>query len=555
MADDELRLEALRRQLAEEEKVLQVKKAQAQNMGKVHARLDWMYEGSIKPQVTSDDYLLGKKAAEAPEQDDTLKKLKNLPGSLFTQNGTNISLDIARRIHEDPLLAIKTKEQEALRKVLNNPMMMRQIEKKKETELSRKKAKKQLKKKKKKDMEALMKALKKGMVNEATLAAEVAKIESNYATALAKDKAARKAPPASIPPPNPTPSHRHQDSHHQGRPESPRPPLHRSPSRRTTPPQSPRRSPARYTRGSPRRRLSRTPSPSRRPASHRSRSRSPRRPRSRSPARYTRGSPRRQLSRSPPRRSPHRYLHSVIREDCLSISPASNPDSRSRSPRRRSRSPRRSRSRSPHGRFAFGLSFPFSFVWCVCCVQWLTFYCRRSPPRRGRRPPGRVRRSPSVGRSLSSSSSPPRSPIRRDTARDAPSRISREREEREQKEGQVDPATGKKMFTYRRQSLYTSKKRQQGSANAMTAEEKEQKLREMTSQAQENEEQRLRRRLMHGLSGGGPAEPRAEHNDVEKPKFIDDMNKAVYVHNDQTLSDRMGRNKHSFQRGRESLVD
>jgi len=131
-ADEARKIEQIKRELAEQEQILDLRKRLAESQGRRMDRLDWMYEGSLRRDPTVDDYLLGKKVAPSVEKDD-LKELNNRPGALWIESSaTNSALDSMAKVMDDPLLRIKQKEQEALKKVLTNPVKMKQVKKEKE---------------------------------------------------------------------------------------------------------------------------------------------------------------------------------------------------------------------------------------------------------------------------------------------------------------------------------------------------------------------------------------------------------------------------------------
>jgi len=61
-ADEARKIEQIKRELAEQEQILDLRKRLAESQGRRMDRLDWMYEGSLRRDPTVDDYLLGKKS-------------------------------------------------------------------------------------------------------------------------------------------------------------------------------------------------------------------------------------------------------------------------------------------------------------------------------------------------------------------------------------------------------------------------------------------------------------------------------------------------------------
>ena len=92
-------------------------------------RLDWMYAGpSHMNQDLQEDYLLGKKSVSSLiETAPSISDLSAASGSLFMKNiedGAGASMserDMEAKIREDPLFAIKKREQEMLNRIMANP--------------------------------------------------------------------------------------------------------------------------------------------------------------------------------------------------------------------------------------------------------------------------------------------------------------------------------------------------------------------------------------------------------------------------------------------------
>ncbi|CAG06143.1 unnamed protein product, partial [Tetraodon nigroviridis] len=114
-------------------------------------RLDWMYQGPAG-HVSRDEYLLGRPIDkqitdqyEEPESGPS-NETGLLPGSIFNPSAQVSTLDLAAKIREDPLFAIRKREEEKKREVLTNPVKMKKIK-----EMLRQNLEKKDKKKKKKD--------------------------------------------------------------------------------------------------------------------------------------------------------------------------------------------------------------------------------------------------------------------------------------------------------------------------------------------------------------------------------------------------------------------
>jgi hypothetical protein len=75
-------------------------------------RLEWIYTGD---RTKSEDYLLGKKY-DADVQSNTI-----------LEDNTTSTIDLANKIREDPLYLIKKKEIEQKKRILENPVRLKQL--------------------------------------------------------------------------------------------------------------------------------------------------------------------------------------------------------------------------------------------------------------------------------------------------------------------------------------------------------------------------------------------------------------------------------------------
>merc|ERR1712018_43033 len=113
-------------------------------------KMDWLYnEESAKPK--SEDYLLGK-AIDANFERGTLGQINAVeydctPASIFSSKAEH-QVDIQRKLQEDPLFNLKKTEVETRKRILDNPLKMREIQA--YIEKTSKKKKKSKKRKKKK---------------------------------------------------------------------------------------------------------------------------------------------------------------------------------------------------------------------------------------------------------------------------------------------------------------------------------------------------------------------------------------------------------------------
>lgn len=102
--------------------------------------MEWMYKQS-KPE--NEDYLLGKRVDKHIEE--AVETVKDDDIALFNERiKANIQLDMQNKAREDPLFAIRKREEDAKKKLLENPVRMKQLQK--NLEKQKKKAKKKQKK-------------------------------------------------------------------------------------------------------------------------------------------------------------------------------------------------------------------------------------------------------------------------------------------------------------------------------------------------------------------------------------------------------------------------
>ncbi|KAK1833207.1 pre-mRNA-splicing factor CWC25 [Podospora conica] len=96
-------------------------------------RVEWMYSGPNDGQTgdsaESEAYLLGKRRIDKLIQDNEMSKLSKQPSqdSVAVLPAINNARDIASKIREDPLLAIKRQEQQAYEAMMNDPIKRRQL--------------------------------------------------------------------------------------------------------------------------------------------------------------------------------------------------------------------------------------------------------------------------------------------------------------------------------------------------------------------------------------------------------------------------------------------
>ncbi|KAF9565143.1 RNA-splicing factor [Mortierella alpina] len=133
-ADEEKKLQQLRKELEEERQIQELQRIQEQAGGKKRSdRLDWMYQAApsagARDEKDLEDYLLGKRRVDdILNKDSGMKALSKDSNSFMSQPSKANSLkDIQSKIREDPLLAIKRREQASMEALMKNPIKMRQL--------------------------------------------------------------------------------------------------------------------------------------------------------------------------------------------------------------------------------------------------------------------------------------------------------------------------------------------------------------------------------------------------------------------------------------------
>ena len=98
-------------------------------------RLDFLYDSGLAVGKGSNSDGGGFKALEAKSSTDTAKALEAppssaaVPGALFEVDKPHSANDAWRKLHSDPLLMIRQREQQALARIKNNPVQMAIIRK------------------------------------------------------------------------------------------------------------------------------------------------------------------------------------------------------------------------------------------------------------------------------------------------------------------------------------------------------------------------------------------------------------------------------------------
>ncbi|KIY69149.1 hypothetical protein CYLTODRAFT_436284 [Cylindrobasidium torrendii FP15055 ss-10] len=131
--EEKKKLDQLRKEKEEERQLQELQRLQEQQTGKKRAeKLDWMYatpaSGSSANTNDLEDYLLGKKRVDKILTADDNDKLGAAHKNFIAIQNANNARDVASKIREDPLLAIKQQEQAAYEALMANPLRLREMQ-------------------------------------------------------------------------------------------------------------------------------------------------------------------------------------------------------------------------------------------------------------------------------------------------------------------------------------------------------------------------------------------------------------------------------------------
>lgn len=151
---EQKKLEELRKQIHEERERSEFRQLQeAAGLVPRQERLDFLYESGLAVGKGSSE---GFKALEAPTSGgasstaaDSSSSKAAVPGALFEDKPQSAN-DAWRKLHSDPLLLIRQREQEALARIKNNPIRMAMIQKSVESEKQQQEVKRESKKRRNK---------------------------------------------------------------------------------------------------------------------------------------------------------------------------------------------------------------------------------------------------------------------------------------------------------------------------------------------------------------------------------------------------------------------
>lgn len=150
---EQKKLEELRKQIQDEREQNEFRQLQEQaGLVPKQERLEFLYDSGLAVgRSNSDNFPLGKPVE--PQNNETgneLSKLAAVPGALFVDEKPQSANDVWRKLHTDPLLMIRQREQEALAQIKNNPVKMEIIKQSVERHKVNKEDKKKRKAEKKK---------------------------------------------------------------------------------------------------------------------------------------------------------------------------------------------------------------------------------------------------------------------------------------------------------------------------------------------------------------------------------------------------------------------
>lgn len=150
---EQKKLEELRKQIQDEREQSEFRQLQEQaGLVPKQERLEFLYDSGLAVgRSNSDNFPLGKPVEpQKNETENELSKLAAVPGALFVEEKPQSANDVWRKLHTDPLLMIRQREQEALAQIKNNPVKMDMIKKSVEQQKVNKEDKKKRKSEKKK---------------------------------------------------------------------------------------------------------------------------------------------------------------------------------------------------------------------------------------------------------------------------------------------------------------------------------------------------------------------------------------------------------------------
>ncbi|KAJ6503332.1 Pre-mRNA splicing factor-domain-containing protein [Mycena vitilis] len=131
--EEKKKLDQLRKEKEEERQMQELQRLQEEKTGKKRTeKLEWMYttpaSGTSQNPNDLEDYLLGKKRVDKILTADENAKVGAAHKNFIAVQNANSVRDIAAKIREDPLLAIKQQEQAAFQSLMSNPLRLREMQ-------------------------------------------------------------------------------------------------------------------------------------------------------------------------------------------------------------------------------------------------------------------------------------------------------------------------------------------------------------------------------------------------------------------------------------------
>ncbi|KAH7886142.1 Pre-mRNA splicing factor-domain-containing protein [Phlebopus sp. FC_14] len=154
--EEKKKLDQLRKEKEEERQLQELQRLQEEQTGKKRTeKLEWMYStpatGSNQNPNDLEDYLLGKKRVDKILTADENVKLGASHKNFIAVQNANTARDVAAKIREDPLLAIKQQEQAAYQALMSNPLRLREMQERNGIKPKKDKKEKKREKKEKKE--------------------------------------------------------------------------------------------------------------------------------------------------------------------------------------------------------------------------------------------------------------------------------------------------------------------------------------------------------------------------------------------------------------------
>ncbi|EMD41893.1 hypothetical protein CERSUDRAFT_110446 [Gelatoporia subvermispora B] len=131
--EEKKKLDQLRKEKEEERQLQELQRLQEEQTGKKRQdKLEWMYAtpamGSSQNANDLEDYLLGKKRVDQLLTGDENEKVGAAHKNFIAVQYANTARDLAAKVREDPLLAIKQQEQAAYQALMSNPLRLKELQ-------------------------------------------------------------------------------------------------------------------------------------------------------------------------------------------------------------------------------------------------------------------------------------------------------------------------------------------------------------------------------------------------------------------------------------------